>query len=426
MSPELITAIKERLAANQTRQEIESAVLAMGHTKEVFTAAFTLAEHDIKEGGAGSLPKARTLFKNAWGFAQSRPDLIAILFIPLVLETLGLFWFDKLPESERFSNIPLMLLFVLIGIAYVVTIATALRVVSASNEEDKTLAMAVTWMKKNALPLLWVYVLSGLVIFGGFLFFIIPGIVVAVSLTFAQYVFASEGKGGMQALLASRELVRGRWWKVVRKIFGFIILTLIPLFLIGILYGIVLEFTGEGAYVTLGGDIIIQVVSAVMSLMSLHAMYHLYQALKAGKEGDTVPSTHTRVRYWLLIAISLVVTAVVAVLAAFFSEKLDWLEEAAAPLEEMESRDVPSILKGLNVVAVQYAWEHNGSLDGVCDKLRPFAESEGEVTCNDSETAWALQVVDDFGDKFCADTATPGKKIEVELGEKTECIAVGG
>ena len=55
MSPELIHAIKERINAGQSREEIESAVLAMGHTKEVFAAAFTLAEHDIKEGSSGSL-----------------------------------------------------------------------------------------------------------------------------------------------------------------------------------------------------------------------------------------------------------------------------------------------------------------------------------------------------------------------------------
>jgi hypothetical protein len=427
MSPELIQAIKERLAAGQTKDEIETAVLSMGHSKEVFEAAFTLAEHDLKNKDEDEieLPKARTLFKNAWKFIESRLDLVALLFIPLALETIGSFWFDKLPESERFVSAPLFILFLITGIAYIVTIAMALRIVSAKTTAEQTLSAAAAWMTKNVLPLLWLYVLSGLVIFGGFLFFIIPGIIVAISITFAQYIFIGEGERGMDALVGSHALVKGRWFKVVRKLFGFVVLTLIPLFLFGFAYGIITLFTGHGEYITLGGELLTQAISAVMSVMSLHAMYHLYRALNETKTEEVNSiQKYVRTRYWGLMGVSLLFSLAVVVLATFFSDKMEWLEEAASPIEEMETRDVPTEFGGFSEAALQYADENEGSYLGVCEDLRPLAEAAGEVVCNDSETAWAVQTTDAFGTSFCADSTTPGKAVPSPIGTETRCISV--
>ena len=423
MSPELINAIKERLQAGQSREEIESAVLSMGHTKEVCAAAYTLAEHDIQNKSAAELPRARDLFKNAWEFAQSRFDLVALLFIPLVLETLGSFWFERLPEGDRFVNAPLLLLFLATGIAYVVTIAIALKIVATKDDSQKTIPTAFAWMITHALPLLWVLILSGLLIFGGLLFFVIPGLIVAISVTFAQYAFVDEDKRGMEALIASHALVRGRWWKVVRKIFGFVILTLIPLFLFGILYGVGTLVVGEGTYVMLAGEILTQAISAVMSLMSLHAMYHLYQALKE-RSADVAPGAYVRPRYLALILLCLASIAALVAVATFFSEKLEWLEEAATPIETIETRGIPAAFTGFDEAALQFANERNGSYAGVCEVLRPLAEVEGEVTCNDNETAWALQTTDSFGVRYCADSTTPGKMLPTPIGSRTECISV--
>lgn len=425
MSPELITAIKERLQASQSKEEIESAVLAMGHTKEVFDAAYTLAEHDLQNKTATELPRARTLFKNAWGFAQTRFDLIALLFVPLALETLCSFWFERLPESERFTTPLLMLLAFVTAVLYLMTVTLALKVVAAKTEEEKTLPAATQWMLRHALPLLFVYVLSGLIIGAGLLFFIIPGLVIAISLTFAQYVFVGEEKTGMSALLASHALVKGRWFAVARKIFGFIVLTLVPLFLFGILYGIVTGITGEGVYVILGGELLTQAISAVMSLMSLYAMYHLYLALKERRENEAVDNTFVRLRYWVLVGIGVALVVGLIVVAIFFRDKLDWVEEVATPIETMETREAPATFSQFSETTLRFVNERNGSYLGVCESLRPLVEGEGDVVCNDSESAWAIQVTDSFGASFCADRKTPGKLTPAPIGTATECISVG-
>lgn len=427
MSPELITAIKERLAVGQTREEIETAVLAMGHTKEVFEAAFTLAQHDMSKKEGATLPQARTLFRNGWKFVQSRPEVVALLFVPLALETLRAFWFERLPESEQFVTAGQVAFFVVVGVAYIVSLAMALRIVTAKSDAEGTLASAATWMTKNALPLLLIYVLSGLLLLGGLLFFIIPGIILAISITFAQYVYVDENKKGMDALLTSGSLVRGRWFKTVGKIVKFVVLTFIPLFVFGVLFGMVTLFTGEGPVIILGGELLAQAVSAVISVISLHAMYHLYVALKQQPTNETVVTRLQKVWYWGLIGVSVLFATAVVILATLFSEKLEWLEEAAAPIEEieMEEKGVPAIFSEFPETVLQFANEHNGSYAGVCEWLRPLAEAEGEVTCNDSETAWALQTTDSSERRFCADSTTPGKATPAPIGSQTECISVG-
>jgi MFS family permease len=424
MSPELINAIKERISAGQKREEIESAVIAMGHTKEVFAAAFTLAEHDIKEGNSGSLPKARTLFTQGWNFTQAHPYLILLLFIPSAIEVLASAWFGYTAESIEVPPLPLLGLFIVLGLAYVVVVAMTLFIVVKSDTEKPTLEAALSWTIKNAVPLLIVFILSGLVILGGLVLFFIPGIVVAIAITFSQYAYISDNKRGMDALLASRAAVKGRWFKVARKIFGLIILTIIPMILFGMVYGIIAFAAPESKYMTIGGELLTQLLSSVMSVISIHAMYHLYLALKSGSDKEVSVQKSARIRYWILALLTFILGAILVALAVFFEDKMEWLEDAAVPLEEMESREVPATFSQFSATTLQYANEHNGSFAGVCEPLRLLVEGEGEVICNDSETAWALETTDSLGNRFCADTATPGKVIAAPIGTQTECISV--
>ncbi len=63
--------------------------------------------------------------------------------------------------------------------------------------------------------LLWVSLIAGFVLIGGTYLFVIPGLVVGLMLAFAEYVALDEGKKGMDALMRSRELVKGRGWSVL-------------------------------------------------------------------------------------------------------------------------------------------------------------------------------------------------------------------
>jgi len=70
------------------------------------------------------------------------------------------------------------------------------------------------------LPLMWIGILQFVIILGGFILLIIPGIYLAVALMFSQILLVSEGVRGSKALQMSRELIKGRWWSVLWRVFA--------------------------------------------------------------------------------------------------------------------------------------------------------------------------------------------------------------
>jgi len=67
-------------------------------------------------------------------------------------------------------------------------------------------------------PLLWVGLLSGFIICGGFMLLVVPGIIFTVWFCLAQFVLVGEDSRGMGALLKSREYVRGQWFNVALRL----------------------------------------------------------------------------------------------------------------------------------------------------------------------------------------------------------------
>ena len=58
-------------------------------------------------------------------------------------------------------------------------------------------------------------VLAGLAIFAGLLLLIIPGIYLAVKLSFASYLVIDKKLGPIDALKQSYEITKGNWWNIV-------------------------------------------------------------------------------------------------------------------------------------------------------------------------------------------------------------------
>jgi len=71
------------------------------------------------------------------------------------------------------------------------------------------------------LPLLLVGLLAGLVIVGGLILFIVPGIIFGLWYTFVTYALVLDGQHGRAALKASKALVKGRIGKVFGRLFVF-------------------------------------------------------------------------------------------------------------------------------------------------------------------------------------------------------------
>lgn len=96
-----------------------------------------------------------------------------------------------------------------------------------------------SWRKIGSLS--WVGLLSLIIIFGGFMFFAIPGVIFAVWFSLASFIVITESVGGMDALLKSREYIKGRSWEV----FG--LLLVLVLLMVGISIGLQIGFGILGA-----------------------------------------------------------------------------------------------------------------------------------------------------------------------------------
>tara|TARA_B100000315_G_C14571059_1_gene585534 strand:+ start:539 stop:1336 length:798 start_codon:yes stop_codon:yes gene_type:complete len=112
----------------------------------------------------------------------------------------------------------------------------------------------------------WVGLLSCLIIFGGSLLLIIPGLIFAVWFSFAVYALMRDNIQGWEALKRSKELVSGYFWPVTGRI--------IILQLIIISATIILNLIAPG----LGG-----ILGIFASLFGLVYHYIIYQDLKRVK-----------------------------------------------------------------------------------------------------------------------------------------------
>ncbi len=70
----------------------------------------------------------------------------------------------------------------------------------------------------RVLAFFWLFFLITLIIGGGYGLLILPGILFTIWFFFAQYVLAAEDQRGMDALLKSKEYVRGHGWAVLGRL----------------------------------------------------------------------------------------------------------------------------------------------------------------------------------------------------------------
>jgi hypothetical protein len=78
-------------------------------------------------------------------------------------------------------------------------------------------ALEKGWLRIGAFT--WLLSILGFIVMGGFLLFLIPGVIFMVWFAFAQFILPNEGVKGMNALLKSKEYVKGYWVDVFGRLF---------------------------------------------------------------------------------------------------------------------------------------------------------------------------------------------------------------
>ncbi|MBI5074584.1 MAG: hypothetical protein HZB62_05385 [Nitrospirae bacterium] len=111
---------------------------------------------------------------------------------------------------------PVLLISALIGLTIGLTAmfwpVSALVVAVADPSLGMGDALAQGWKKLWAF--LWLFSILGYVVAGGYLLFIVPGVIFTIWFIFSQFILAEDNARGMDAMLKSKEYVKGRWFDV--------------------------------------------------------------------------------------------------------------------------------------------------------------------------------------------------------------------
>ena len=244
--PKLAEYISAHLKNGESKEHIKKTLLETGWMPDAVSEALASvgAEGDVPltSHGAAYLKNAGDLLGDAYGIFRQRYQILlrisAVMMAPMLLVSA---FFEKniLYSVMKTFGIGLTALFgiVLIVLLFIISIWGQIALMYAVKEKElgATHAFNLAWHKIG--PYWWVALLTGFLSIGGFLLFVIPGVLFAIWFSMAYFVLVAEDEKGMNALLKSREYVKGKAWSVFWRyliLFFFTLLVFIP---VGILFG---------------------------------------------------------------------------------------------------------------------------------------------------------------------------------------------
>ena len=328
MKPELIEAIKERLRAGQSDEDISQQLRSSGYADDVIEHVL----HASKENGLSAtdlspipvsvtpdLPGATDLFQGGWAYVQKRMDLIGYLFIPYAVLALAPLLLGSTVSSSIAAGIMTGVVTLAAGVFIFLNLGALLYSVVMADEKEVRYPEALRWMMRNVGRVAWLYILMALVTYGGFLFFIIPGIIVSIAVYFSHFVYVAEGKRGMEALLRSRSLVTGNWGRVFGRLFLLGLILILIFVLLAGLVTLAVSSIASQVVAEIVSSLVFQGAAVFISVITFHAGQRLYRKLAAAR-----PATAGRTDKWkyktlagLGVLLPIVLIVIVVAFASF-------------------------------------------------------------------------------------------------------------
>jgi len=222
------------------------------------------------------------LFRHAWNRFSSRWSLAVIISLATSLLYLAIsvlfagaivgFGASLTLGTAIAGIIGWIVLMILIAIYF-----TSMMLVLMS--EEKTITLGQTMMRANKVywPLFITAIVSALTIGGASLFFLIPGIILAVYFSQSQLVAVNEGLKGQAALRRSRAITDGRWGAILwRILFISIIVSLIDMIATGLI-----KLVGVSA--SDANNIASSIAALVTGPLTVAYLVEMYNDLKSAK-----------------------------------------------------------------------------------------------------------------------------------------------
>lgn len=178
-----------------------------------------------------------SLLRQSWvRYNANIRRLVAIAWLPIVINTiLSVYMFlmasvfiDALKKHVGLKMILtyLFLTIVLFIASFILNITYHIAQLYTLSDESVRPRQAYERATPLVYKYIWVSILFFLVVMGGSVFLIIPGVIFAILFSFSPYIVVFEGLKGNQALKRSREYVKGMFLPIA---FRFIVVALISI-----------------------------------------------------------------------------------------------------------------------------------------------------------------------------------------------------
>ncbi|MEK7538712.1 MAG: hypothetical protein AAB552_02630 [Patescibacteria group bacterium] len=414
VNQELLTFIKQELARGITESDLKASLSTAGWPEADISEAFSLATGgtSMPELGQPAMPvstvllgapallgKAWTLYKQRW------TTFLTIMIAPALLSILvevGSSSVKNMGASLNpfiFFGVALVMLLALV----IINIWSSVALLHAIKGTSEHLSVTASYGRgaRHILAFVWISILTTLIVMGGFMLLIIPGIIFAIWFMFATMVVVDDNTKGMNALLKSREYVRGRWWGTWWRMF-FVGLIFIPIFIVLFILSYLLTFK---FLLPVAGDILSTISTLFLTPIMMTYMFVLYENLKATRGSFAFAPTTGKKAPFIILAI------LVPILIIAFIIFLTYLQADTA---KDKGRDpaIKSIISNIKPAAEVYFDSHN-NYEGFCKNNQQVRESIDTIDkiekmgtiCNANITQYAISARLSSGKYFCVDSS---------------------
>lgn len=217
----------------------------------------------MENSSGDKIPYATSRGSYAYGWQQLKKNFLYFLVIILIWGIADI-PFSKVKDMEGESN-PIMYALQLLGMAYAIFFLPVIKyggdllILRGIRNEQLELGELVIGFRRNYINIVLAHLVTTAITIIGFLFLIVPGIILACRLAFVSYLVMDKNMEPIAAIEKSWAMTRGHGW----RIFGMGLLA-IPIFIAGF---------------------ICFFVGAVVSVMWIHAAFaSLYHAIDQKEE----------------------------------------------------------------------------------------------------------------------------------------------
>jgi hypothetical protein len=427
VSQQLLDYIRQQVQRGQTKEAIKQELLKVGWQVGDIEEALKAVDSTRLSGSYSStssspaqgeslalstLPGVGDLLKRAFSVYKTRlGTLVGIMAIPLIIGWVTSFLiqiaipFIQLPSAGT-SLLMFFLFFIILGLALALAIGllsfwAQISLILAIKDREEKIGIIESFRRgwHKIISFFWVSFLVGFITWGGFMLFIIPGIIFSIWFGFSVYVLISEDLRGMNALFRSKQLVAGYWWKVLWRFFVFncIIFLFYGFFIIaGLLaYFLAPSFIvfNEPAF-----NLISYLFTIFLTPFALVFGFLLYEDLKRQKTKTVFepPKKGTKIKYILvgtigfLLILAVLVLIVLSILSIWSLQK-DKVREPA-----QEARIMANMIQ-LQATMELYAADNNYDYSGASCSLPEFT-----LVCSDiKENTGEMPTIESSADNYC-------------------------